>query len=156
MFQSRVYWWSAELIHTRAQQSQANASTSAHTRLVRALLLSRCNPFLYSAGKCNCDKSHTPLPPPPTAPRLCLTNLLQAAAGDCRQHLCRRQGKQQGIPVCPVATPEVEQPLLLQAVVEALCNAGQHVQCQCAAPLPTQEHQSQACKKQPHKLQGLL
>ena len=63
-------------------------------------------------------------------------------------YLSRGQGEQQGIPVGPVTAPEVEQPLLLEAVVATLCQAGQHVQCQRASPLFAQEHQSQACTRE--------
>lgn len=60
-------------------------------------------------------------------------------------HLSRGQGEEQGIPIRPVAAPEVEQPLLLQAVVGALRQAGQHVECQRASPLLAQENKGQAC-----------
>lgn len=52
--------------------------------------------------------------------RLCRTGS-SAAAGQVRPHLSRRQGKQEGVPIRPVTAPEVEQALLLEAVVQALC-----------------------------------
>lgn len=58
-------------------------------------------------------------------------------------HLSRRQSKEQGIAIRPVTAPEVKQPLLLQAVVQALRNAGQHVQCQSAPSLLAEEDQCQ-------------
>jgi len=58
-------------------------------------------------------------------------------------YLSRRQGKEKGISVCPVTAPEVKQPPLLQAVVQALSYACQHVQCKSTPPLLAQEHEGQ-------------
>jgi len=64
-------------------------------------------------------------------------------------YLSRRQGKEEGISIGPVTAPEVKQPLLLQAVVQALSYACQHVQCKSTPPLLAQEHEGQPYESLP-------
>ena len=71
-------------------------------------------------------------------------------------YLSRRQGKEKGVSICPVTAPEVKQPLLFQAVVQALSYACQHVQCKSTPPLLAQEYEGQPYESLPGSLSDLV